>query len=266
MKRLLFFVFIVINFINLESCANYVDDNVTPKGNNNGGGSGNNSGGNSGGGNNNSSIPNLPIKITRDYKRYETFKYDNKGRIVQQNMISDIYYLRKMFIKYSNDTIVSIKKFDEWFYNDTIYYKFIYSGNTIRYDYATSNGSVSGYNIMTLDNNCVLLKDDYRYVKREYFYDSNKNLIKIKVVNQEVNYSYFANTNGVFKNVNMPQWFFYSVFNTRVTNSIFNNMSKAIGQTNIYDTINYRYQYNKDGYPVNIYSDRLEDLEIEYSK
>lgn len=268
MKKLFLVAFLASSLMSVQSCGG--DDNVTPTGgsNNNGvnnGGGGNNGGGNNGGGN--ATTANLPTKITRDYRRYETFKYDDQDRIILHSSKLDNYRWKDISFKYSNDTLVSMQSVGDWPTKDTIFYTFIYSSNEVRYDYTTTKGDISGYAILKLDNNGLLVEDLLENgTKREYFYDSNNNLIKIKVGNWEENYSYYANTNGIFKNVNMPQWAFYSVIYARPQNSIFNNMSKSVNNSSTQNTFNYAYKYNSDGYPVIMYGEGQDDLDIEYTK
>ncbi|WKW47576.1 hypothetical protein P3875_05845 [Myroides sp. JBRI-B21084] len=256
MKKLLLVALIASSFMSLQSCGG--EDSVAPNGTNGGGNNG-------GGGNTTTAI--LPTRITRDYKRYETFKYDDKNRIILHSKKLDNYYWEDITFNYSNDTLLGMKSIGDWPVKDTIFYTFKYSTNEVRYDYTTSKGNLKGYAILKIDNNGILLEDLLdNGTKREYFYDSNNNLIKIKVGNWEGNYSYYANTNGIFKNVNMPQWAFYSVIYTRPQNSLFNNMSKSVNNSSTQNTFNYNYKYNKDGYPVIMYGDGQDDLDIEYTK
>lgn len=89
----------------------------------------------------------------------------------------------------------------------------------------------------------------------KYQYDNNGNISGYSLSNGSEdsgdNYTFsYDKGKGIFKDVNIPQWFFIAILSEN--NNIANNLNKQVltspnGQTNTQMIL---YKYNKDGYPV----------------
>lgn len=116
---------------------------------------------------------------------------------------------------------------------------------------------------MSLDNQGLLLSTyNYRSLANEkhteyYTYDNNKNMMTFSIDNfYKVDYTY-DNSNGIFKNVNMPQWaIYYSVgrsIHLGFCLSVYNNIVDISGGGNNINS--FQYKYNSDNYPISVDSD-----------
>ena len=262
MKKLLLVAFLATSLMSLQSCGG--DDNVAPSGGSNNGG-GNNGGGNNGGGNNgggNTTTANLPIFIDIGDEDDVKIEYDSKDRFSKitvegsTNVVSEFTYnndvlteLKQTYGSISHPTKIAINRFT-------------YSNNSVN---VVSDDPIRFEKTMIFDNQGLLLSTyNYRSSSNEkyteyYTYDNNKNMITFGIDNYyKVDYTY-DNSNGIFKNVKMPQWaMYYSLYNSIHTGfclSIYSNIEDISGGGK--NMNNFQYKYNSDNYPISLESDYL---------
>ncbi len=225
MKKLLLVAFLASSLMNLQSCGG--DDNVAPSGGSNNGG-GNNGGGNNGGGRNNgggnngggnTTTANFPIFIDIGDEIDINIEYDSKDRFSKITVEGYKSYAANVVSEftYTNDVLTEIKQTFGSLANPSSIdiNRSTYTNNTVKITY---DDPLQYEKTMSLDNQGLLLSTyNYRSLANEkhteyYTYDNNKNMMTFSIDNfYKVDYTY-DNSNGIFKNVNMPQWaIYYSV-------------------------------------------------------
>jgi len=212
----------------------------------------------------------IPVRIyndigTIDYK----YSYDNQNRITQidfkpgyylaiyppESLPYSIYKITYdkqnridslICMHYVTDALASYRA-------DTTTYK--YNGNIIE---ANSKNSVSYIEIdnqeKILENKTQTLNGTGSYITiHTYEYDTNNNKISFTSIESKNSYGYqytytYDNKNGIFKYVNMPQWFLVSQIEANADNNIANN---CITEKNIdsQGTITISYNYSFNNYP-----------------
>ncbi|KAA5531911.1 hypothetical protein [Paenimyroides baculatum] len=283
MKKIVFF-FITIICINLQSCADYVDDNAVPSGNNSSaGGSGNGSGGNNGGGNNGGGSmtisANLPVKIF-SYLATTSIKYDNKDRISEISNLNEngkLGYYSNAYLTYSNDTLKNISYVSDYTGNPvTTIYNFSYSLNTISIE-KLSEGS-SRIEQVSIDNNERVTKVEEKdnVLSRSYSYDTKGNISMLKYSYSQLEVSFnYDNKTGIFEKVNLPQWLkqyiCFTFINATMSFSMINNPVNSTRNQGSILKYSYFYQFNSNGYPEYVAHEEENHFngytyQIEYSK
>ena len=270
MKKLLLIAFIACSLMNLQSCANYGDDNVAPSGGGNNGG-GNNGGGNNGGGNNgggvNTTTANLPIKITIGDDLIE-FKYNNDDRFTQITKKTKGSLYEKTDFQYSGDTLKFIKKNGA---NESYTVDLKYSKDTVFITRNTSNKKYTEKYIIDNQGRLLEIKSYSTTFNRIFNNDSNGNIIFFNNNGHQGNLKY-DNKNGVFKNVKLPYWTKAYIVAYYVSFSLNYNYSKNVVNvdyvSNAWNDEHFSYSYNKDNYPIDIYHSYsfTAAFQIEYTK
>lgn len=275
MKKLLLVAFIACSLMNLQSCANYGDDNVAPSGGgNNGGGNnggGNNGGGNNGGGNNggggNTTTANLPVKITTGDDIIE-FKYNNDDRFTQITKKRKGSLYEKTDFEYSGDTLKFVKKLGV---NESYTVDFNYSKDTVFITRNSSNKEYEEKYIIDNQGSLLEIKSYSTTFNRIFNNDSNGNIIFFNNNGHQANLKH-DNKNGIFKNVKLPYWakayiaayYIHSSINYNYSNNVVN----VDYVSNAWNDEHFTYSYNKDNFPSQVYHSYSSSVafQIEYSK
>lgn len=206
----------------------------------------------------------IPICIYNNYGMEYNYKYDDKDRITQIEMkdisLVSVYppatthtlYLIKYDDQNRIDSLIRVFKASyetaQYFPDDTVVY--VYTGDEIRCNskYFTE--------ILETDTQGKILTGRFESIDKEndlyngssniYEYDNNNNILSVNTIyadNIEDKYTYtYDKRNGVFKNVNMPQWFMVSQLSTekQTVNNIISTMSEDI----VYSITSYKYTEN----------------------
>src|SRR5690606_9061996 len=215
---------------------------------------------------------NLPIKIHyyNTYAGTKTIKYDDKDRFIEI-LDRENNKFENVFFTYENDTLTQIKTVGNTTYevlNTTI--TFTYVKDIIYVQRKTEGYNTTNMDKLKIDQSGMLLSivEDTR-INRQFFYDSNGNMTKwIDLYAEEADLTYNS-TNGIFKNVNLPQWAKY--YTMRYISyffvySLMNNIQEINYSHNAFNPEKYIYQYNSQMYPEFMGRDNQYYYEIEYSK
>lgn len=224
----------------------------------------------------NSSMRLLPVKISTDIeasnKRTYTYAYDTSNRLVEyvetslfgNNIgLEDMETTCKIVYNEHNDIdslIITPRLLNDFggidssvydLVNDTVLFEYKGEEVIVRYRnkkdekiYINSRREVVAYEYYSgIDG---LLK-----ITNTYEYDDKGNILKI-VINNGVDKPYipyvyaYDNRNGIFKNVNIPQWFMVIMLDQRF------NMANNYKEYSDYDNCKWimEYSYNKNDYPI----------------
>lgn len=216
----------------------------------------------------------LPTKFESD-ENVQTFIYDSENRLIESKDIEDDgSRINVVTFVYANGQLVSAKEVTTEAGNDQTYvstedYTFTYQNNevTVVNVYTSNWSNNTQTSIYTIDANGKLQTGNGVFVT----YDSRGNITKL--VEGDVEYTYtFDDKNGMFKNVNSPQWAFYLLLEglhifdiNNATKLIYKDSEDAEGGFS-----NITYQYNSANYPVKMNitgSDNFSNsITIEYLK
>lgn len=216
----------------------------------------------------------LPTKFESE-ENVQTFVYDSENRLIEsKDILEDGSYSKVVTFVYTNKQLVSAKEVtteigDEQTYVSTEDYTFTYQNNevTVVNVYTSNWGNNTRTSVYTIDSNGKLQSgNDVTVV-----YDSNGNITKLVEDDFENTYTY-DNKNGIFKNVNTPQWAFYLLLDgfhnfdiNNVTKLTYKDSEDAEGGYS-----NITYQYNSANYPIKmnvIGSDNFSNsITVEYLK
>ncbi|MDR0873723.1 MAG: hypothetical protein LBN27_09725 [Prevotellaceae bacterium] len=191
--------------------------------------------------NNNNTQVYLPSKIIYDGET-TTFTYDNQRRVTEQKNS----YTTNTYTYNSDGTLAQVVKLNE----DPL------SSRTITYEYKENaveriaTGSKSTYEYVLKDNRIVANNSDLD--SYSYTYDAVGNMIK-QTKQTKVGYKTYENTyeytydnkNGVFKNVNIPQWYKITELYQWSDIAVVNN---ALTDGDLGWKL--EYVYNENGYPT----------------
>lgn len=216
----------------------------------------------------------LPTKLTSE-ENVQTFVYDSENRLVESKDVhTDGAYTSQVTFEYVNGKLVSAKEVttevgDTQTYVSTNDYTFTYQNNEVMVkDVYVSNWSNSTQtSVYTIDSNGKLQSGNGITVN----YDSKGNVTKLVEDDFENTYTY-DNQNGMFKNVNTPQWAFYLLLEefhifdiNNVTKLTYKDSEDAEGGFS-----SMTYQYNSSNYPVKMNITGSDDFSnsvtIEYLK
>ncbi len=161
-----------------------------------------------------------------------SFNYNSSGKIT--STVKNDYFTNEIML---------IREFD-YINNNTI--------NVMHKEYNKGSLVSSLKSILTLDNVERLVKEVYSNSSTTYEYDNKGNLIKRK--DNYYTYSYtYDNRVSCFSNQGLPAW--YWVFDANEDFDLYagsNNLLESFYNGNKEDA--YRYDYDKNGYPITIYN------------
>lgn len=207
----------------------------------------------------------LPVRISTDDGSSEyLFQYDSSNRLIKQiyNLKEgkDFFYYAEMVIKYdaegriekvtgraSNTTFINTASFT---YDD--------SHIEVTDNYFITNIETDIYNNIVSQQQTPINGEKSNVTKTYYDYDSQYN-ISAEILTDGISETHAANKydnrNGIFKSVNIPQWFFATRIVSPFTNGIYNNpvsevYSKDIDDYKYEQKTSYEYIYNDNAYPV----------------
>ena len=216
----------------------------------------------------------LPTKFESE-ENVQTFVYDSENRLIESKDIEDDGSRTNIVtFVYTNGQLVSAKEVTTEVGNDQTYvstedYTFTYQNNevTVVNVYTSNSSNSTQTSVYTIDSNGKLQSGNGLTVT----YDSKGNVTKLVEDDFENTYTY-DNQNGMFKNVNTPQWAFYLVLEEFHIFDI-NNVTKLTykdSEDAEEDFSNISYQYNSANYPVKMNVTGSDDFSnsvtIEYIK
>lgn len=206
----------------------------------------------------------LPLKMTSG--SYTTnFSYNAKGQVVKIKESDGFEYV----FNYNGKQLVEIIE-DSGAANGgyKTVYTFSQSGSTVTLNMeAVINGEkYQDKQNLQLDSKGNLISDGFF----TYTYDANGNAVKMHS-NSGVATLTYDTKNGIFKNMNLPQWVLSYILEYQI-NHINNVLSFSFVSEDVEDNNSgtAKYEYNADGYPTKAIIDSDADEEetqlIEYTK